>query len=111
MNKITQEEYINALETIKKFKCQCSKCGKQFSNRWEWSANSFFLRLNIDCQSTVALFGDKSNEIGFNHPAILPDAGFQSLSIESGKEKEYRLCPSCHREFVGLIGDFLIKSL
>ena len=111
MSKISTEDYTKALETIKKFQCQCSNCGTQFGDRWEWSANSFTLHLNIDCQSTDALFGDRANEIGFKHPAIQKDAGYQKLTIASGKDLPYRLCPSCHRKFVRLIGDFLQNGL
>lgn len=107
---IKEEDYKNALETIKKYQSQCSKCGTQFSDRWEWSANSFKLQLNIDCQSTNALFGEKANEIGFNHPAIQKGAGYQNLIIASGKELSYRLCPSCHRKFVRLVGNFLLNE-
>ena len=111
MSKISQEDYTKALETINKFQRQCSKCGTQFGDRWEWSANSFVLNLNIDCQSTTALFGDRANEIGFKHPAIKEGAGFQSLTIASSKDLPYRLCPKCHREFVKLVGEFLLNSL
>jgi len=69
------------------------------------------LNLNIDCQSTTALFGERANEIEFNHPAIQENAGFQNLTIASSKNLPYRLCPKCHREFVKLIGDFLLNSL
>jgi len=111
MSKITQEDYTKALETIKKFQCQCSNCGTQFGDRWEWNANSFNLQLNIDCQSTDALFGNKANEIGFNHPAIEKGAGYQKLTISSGRDLPYRLCPSCHRKFVRLVGDFLQNGI
>ena len=111
MSKITQDDYTKALETINKFQCQCSNCGTQFGDRWEWNSNSFKLQLNIDCQSTDALFGEKANEIGFNHPAIENGAGFQSLTISSGRDLSYRLCPSCHRKFVRLIGDFLLNGI
>jgi hypothetical protein len=111
MSKITSEDYEKAREAFKRAECRCSKCGIQFRDRWEWSANALMLRINVDCQSTEALFGDKANEIGFKHPAIQKGAGYQELTIASGRELPYRLCPSCHRKFVRMVGNFLRNDL
>jgi ferredoxin-like protein FixX len=84
----------------------CSKCGKELYKGWEQSACNFTLNLNIDCQSTKALWGEDEN-IGFEHPAIEEGSGYQGLKIVSGKDKDYRLCISCHRKFTKMIGDWL----
>ena len=107
METTTLKDYKKALETIKNFKSQCSKCGTKVGDRWEFNANSFVLHLKFDCQSTEALFGEKANEIGFNHPAIQEKSDYQEVTIKSGKELPYRLCPSCNRKFARLIGDFI----
>lgn len=84
----------------------CSRCGKELYKGWEQSACNFVLSLNVDCQSTKALWGEDEN-IGFDHPAIEDGSGFQRLKIVSGSDKDYRLCISCHREFTKMIGDWL----
>jgi len=84
----------------------CSKCGKELYKGWEQSACNFTLNLNINCQSTKALWGEDEN-IGFEHPAIEEDSGYQGLKIVSGEGKDYRLCISCHRKFTKMIGDWL----
>lgn len=84
----------------------CSRCGKELHKGWEQSACDFRLILNIDCQSTKALWGEDEN-IGFEHSAIEDGSGFQRLNIVSGSDKDYRLCISCHREFTKMIGDWL----
>lgn len=85
---------------------KCSRCGKELSTRWEQSACNFILNLSIDCQSTKALWGE-NEQIGFEHPAIKEGSGYQKLTIESGVDKNYRLCWNCHRDFTKMIGDFL----
>jgi len=37
----------------------CSKCGKELYKGWEQAACNFTLNLNIDCQSTKALWGGR----------------------------------------------------
>ena len=111
MEKISKEEYEKALLIKDRFENSCSKCGNKICNRWEYNANSFKLKLNIDCQSTDALFGERANEIGFNHPAIAKGSGYQGLTIESGIELPFKLCPSCNRDFARLVGSFLIACL
>ncbi|MEI8197909.1 MAG: 3-keto-5-aminohexanoate cleavage protein [Phycisphaerae bacterium] len=101
--------FAATLEKIKnKFEKQCSHCGCQFGNTWEYSANSFRIALNVDCCSTQALWGeDKYRDIDFNHPAIEKGSGYQSIILKSGISEPYRLCPSCNRKFIKTIGDFL----
>ena len=111
MEKISKEDYEKALLIKDRFENSCSKCGNKIGTRWEYSANSFKLNLNIDCQSTNALFGERANEIGFNHPAIAKGSGYQGVTIESGIELPFKLCPSCNREFANLVGSFLIACL
>lgn len=94
------------LETVNK-KCLCSKCGTPFGTRWEWSANRFKMDIDIDGQSTKALFGNDANKIGFNHPAIQEGSGYQKLILASRHDLPYRLCPTCHARLVGLIGGFI----
>ena len=108
MNKISKEEYEKAIAIKNQSANSCSKCGNKIGERWEYSANSFKLDLNIDCQSTNALFGDRADEIGFNHPAISKDSNFQGVTIQSGIKLAYKLCPSCNRDFAKLVGDFLL---
>lgn len=84
----------------------CSRCGQKISTGWEQSSCNFDLSINIDCQSTQALFGDESN-IGFDHPAIAEKSNFQHLHILSGGDNNYRLCCNCHRDFVRMVGNFL----
>ena len=112
MTKISEEEYLKAVELKKKFENQCSHCGTQFCDRWEWSANSFRIVLNVDCCSTEALWGEeKYRDIEFNHPAIEKGSGYQGIVLKSGKNEPYRLCPSCNRKFMRIIGDFLQNGL
>lgn len=111
MKKISKEDYEKALIITKQFENSCSKCGKPIGERWEYAANSFKLSLNVDSQSTIALFGDRSSEIGFNHPAIAKDSGYQSVRIESGIHGDFKLCPSCNCDFARLVGSFLIACL
>ena len=84
----------------------CSRCGKELSTRWEQGACSFTLNLNIHSQSTKYLWGENEN-IGFKHPAIKKGNGYQNLIIESGTNKDYRLCMDCHEEFTKMVGNFL----
>jgi DNA-directed RNA polymerase subunit RPC12/RpoP len=111
MEKISKEDYEKALLIKERFENSCSKCGNRIGNRWEYSANSFKLNLNIDCQSTKALFGERESEIGFNHPAIAKGSGYQGVTIESGINLPFKLCPSCNREFAKLVGSFMIACL
>jgi len=112
MKKISKEEYDKAVLIKEQFENSCSKCGNTIGTRWEYGANGFYLELKIDSQSTVALFGEKSNEIGFNHPAIVEkESGHQFVKIKSGIDFPFKLCPSCNKEFSGIVGKFLIDCL
>jgi ribosomal protein L37AE/L43A len=111
---ITKEELEKAHKIIKQHKIEqscCSKCGKSISTRWEENACHIKLEIGIDCCSTEALFGEDFRKIGFNHPAIKEGSGYQKVLIESHQETDYRLCWSCHRQFVKRIGDFLKNDL
>lgn len=88
----------------------CSRCGRKLSERWEQSVSNFTLDINIDCQSTEALWGEGEN-IGYEHPAIERGSGNQKLKIASGEDKDYRLCVSCHRKFTRMIGDWLRNEI
>jgi len=105
-NKEAETLLLGLFSVSNRFKC--SKCGKDLLKRWEQNACNFRLTLNIDCQSTKALFGENEN-IGFKHPAIEDGSGFQGVVIKSGVDEDYRLCISCHRDFTKMIGDFLVN--
>lgn len=107
MGKILPEDYQKAVELKKQFENQCSKCGGQLGNRWEYNANSFDLIIKVDCCSTQALWGNDYHEIEFNHPAIRKKSGYQELIFKSARNEPYRLCPSCNRDFIKMIGDFI----
>ena len=111
MNIITKEQYEQALEIIKKFECVCSKCGTQFRDHWEWGHNRFHITVEISSNLLDTLFGDKASLIGFNHPAISKNHGYdhQHCTLVSAKDFSYRLCPLCHTSLVKIIGNFITQ--
>lgn len=115
---ISEQELNDALKTIKDFLVQqqnnklaenkpcCSKCNKVLPiDRWEQNSCYIELEIGIDCCGLDALFGSKHPV--FKHPAIQEGSNAQKLIIKSHTKSEYRLCWSCHRDFVKIVGDFI----
>lgn len=88
-------------------KNSCSKCGNILSDRWEQHATAFRLDIRCCSQSTSKLSRGKE-DIKFSHPIIDAEkSGYQRLIMDSGESYDYKLCMSCHEEFMGIIGDFI----
>lgn len=84
----------------------CSRCGKHITDNWEENMCTGDITMDVSCQSTTALWKKDEAEIKFNHPALV-NQDYQKIKLSWGKEKPFKLCWYCQRDFIGTIGDFL----
>ena len=88
----------------------CNRCNQFVGHSWCDQMRGIEVKFSIGGMATYHLWGyDKDKEIKFNHPAITPDSGYQKLNIEVGYHKDYKLCSKCHKEFMEMVGKFLLE--
>lgn len=104
-----QKKYLESIKTLNVHTDKCSKCFKPIGSGWEENACKGSLDIEVDCCSLEHFFGKESDQSFFSHPALLKKSGYQKLYVSWGKNEPYKLCWHCHRDFMKLIGSFLLE--
>lgn len=92
----------------------CCRCSAPIDIRGRWEDRMTGIQIDIQscCCATRKLWGDLiEDDRGFNHPAILPESGYQCLLIEYGHDKAAALCWNCHSDFLAHLGNFMKQQL
>ena len=94
----------------------CGRCNKRLTESWEdgWP-NYGDITIGVGAQALLHLYGTDLNgpstaPYGWFpselHPTIQPESGSQKVRLQWSPKGEFRMCPRCQGELLGVIGDF-----